>query len=62
VGYYNAQCCGFGIEYQAYNFAGLRGVRLPFSYDRRVNVSFTLAGLGTFSNVLGAFGVGAERR
>jgi len=26
--------------------------------DRRFNISFTLAGLGSFSNVLGAFGVG----
>jgi LPS-assembly protein len=51
--YYNAQCCGFLVEYQTFNFtAG----RIP--QDRRFNVSFTLAGIGTFSNFLGAFGGG----
>jgi lipopolysaccharide assembly outer membrane protein LptD (OstA) len=51
--YYNAQCCGFGVEYQTYNFNGsVRGV----TQDRRFNLSFTLAGIGTFSNFLGAFG------
>jgi len=53
IGYYNAQCCGFAVEYQTYNF--------PQSYagidkDRRFNFSFTLAGLGTFSNFFGALG------
>ena len=55
--YYNAQCCGVGIEYQTFNFAGL-GIRTPIPQDRRLNLSFTLAGLGTFANVLGAFGGG----
>ena len=53
--YYNAQCCGVSFEYQTFNFAGLGG-RAPVPQDRRFNVSFTLAGLGTFANVLGAFG------
>ncbi len=51
--YYNAQCCGFLVEYQTFNFVG---ARVP--QDRRFNVSFTLAGIGTFSNFLGAFGGG----
>jgi len=55
--YYNAQCCGVGIEYQTFNFAGL-GIRTPIPQDRRLNLSFTLAGLGTFANALGAFGGG----
>jgi lipopolysaccharide assembly outer membrane protein LptD (OstA) len=56
--YYNAQCCGFGVEYQTYNFSGsVRGV----TQDRRFNLSFTLAGIGTFSNFLGAFGGGPNR-
>jgi len=55
--YYNAQCCGVGIEYQTFNFQGL-GIRTPIPQDRRLNLSFTLAGLGTFANVLGAFGGG----
>ena len=53
--YYNAQCCGVSFEYQTFNFQGL-GTRAPVPEDRRFNVSFTLAGLGTFANVLGAFG------
>jgi LPS-assembly protein len=49
--YYNAQCCGVLVEYQTFNFVG---ATVP--QDRRFNVSFTLAGIGTFSNFLGAFG------
>jgi len=53
---YMAQCCGLQFEFQKFN--------LPSSYripnDRRFNVSFVLAGLGTFSNFFGAFG-GAVR-
>ena len=49
--YYNAQCCGVLVEYQTYNIVGL-----TIPQDRRFNVSFTLAGIGTFSNFLGAFG------
>ena len=52
--YYNAQCCGVGVEYQVYNFSAFSGIAVP--QDRRLNVSFTLAGIGTFSNFLGAFG------
>jgi LPS-assembly protein len=55
--YYNAQCCGLSFEYQSFNLEGL-GSRVRVDQDRRLNLSFTLAGLGTFSNMLGAFGVG----
>lgn len=55
--YYNAQCCGISAEYQVFNFEGL-GSRAPIPQDRRFNVSFTMAGLGTFANVFGAFGGG----
>jgi lipopolysaccharide assembly outer membrane protein LptD (OstA) len=54
--FYNAQCCGVGVEYQAYNYPNISRFIVP--QDRRFNISFTLAGLGSFSNVLGAFGVG----
>jgi len=57
---YHAQCCGVRGEYQFFNFAGL-GHRAVIPQDRRFNLSFTLAGLGTFANVLGAFGGGAQR-
>ena len=53
--YYNAQCCGVGIEYQTYNLAGsFSSFGVP--QDHRFNLSFTLAGVGTFSNLFGAFG------
>jgi LPS-assembly protein len=54
--YYNAQCCGVLVEYQVWDFPGSRLVT-----DRRFNVSFTLAGIGTFSNFLGAFGAQSGR-
>lgn len=55
TGFYNAQCCGLGVEYQEYN---LPSSLFPLSKDRRFNLSFTLAGIGTFSNFFGAFGGG----
>jgi hypothetical protein len=61
MAFYNTQCCGVGIEYQAFNFANAfigNGV----TKDRRFNLSFTLAGIGTFSNLLGAFGGGGQTR
>jgi LPS-assembly protein len=54
IGFYNAQCCGFAVEYQTFNFGGLSGVRVP--QDNRFNFSFTLAGIGSFSNFFGALG------
>jgi LPS-assembly protein len=61
VGYYNAQCCGFAVEYQTYNFPQISTL-YPVPQDRRFNFSFTLAGLGTFSNFFGAFGGGGMGR
>ena len=55
IGYYNAQCCGFAVEYQTYNF-GQTGVLAGLQTDHRFNFTFTLAGLGTFSNFFGALG------
>ena len=60
VAFYNTQCCGVGVEYQTFNLTGTTtGVLVP--KDRRFNLSFTLAGIGTFSNLLGAFGGGSTR-
>ena len=56
--YYNAQCCGFNVEYQTFNYAN--SFVTTVQQDRRFNISFTLAGIGTFSNFLGAFGVGGQ--
>jgi len=53
VGSYMAQCCGVQAEFQTFNYAS--GLGLPLSTDRRINVAFVLAGVGTFSNFFGAF-------
>ena len=52
---YLAQCCGIQAEFQKYNFPQSRS-DFPVFSDRRFNVSFVLAGIGNFSNFLGAFG------
>lgn len=57
IGAYNAQCCGIAIEYQEHNFP-TADPRFLIPKDRRFNLSFTLAGIGTFSNFLGNFGGG----
>jgi len=54
VGSYMAQCCGIQAEFQRYNYP--TGLGLPFSADKRFNLAFVLAGVGTFSNFFGAFG------
>jgi LPS-assembly protein len=53
--YYNAQCCGIAVEYQSFNLSG-SFAGLGITEDHRFNLSFTLAGVGTFSNLFGAFG------
>ena len=56
VGFYNAQCCGIAVEYQQFKFPTSVIAGIP--QDRRFNLSFTLAGIGSFSNFFGAFGGG----
>ena len=56
IGHYNTQCCGIIVEYQKFNFGTATGVGLP--KDHRFNLSVTLAGIGTFSDLFGAFGGG----
>jgi hypothetical protein len=51
---YMAQCCGFQVDFQNYSYPKTSGFPIPA--DRRINFSFVLAGLGTFSNFFGAFG------
>jgi hypothetical protein len=49
------------MEYQEYNFGNFGGgSSLP--KDRRFNLGFTLAGVGTFSNFFGNFGGGGAGR
>jgi LPS-assembly protein len=52
---YMAQCCGIQAEFQKFKFPQ-SSAAFPIASDRRFNVSFVLAGLGTFSNFFGAFG------
>jgi lipopolysaccharide assembly outer membrane protein LptD (OstA) len=54
MAFYNAQCCGIVVEFQQYNPGGYGGTSFP--KDRRFNLGFTLAGIGTFSNFFGNFG------
>jgi hypothetical protein len=54
IGFYNAQCCGITMEYQEFNFSNDPRFLVP--KDRRFNIGFTLAGIGTFSNFFGTFG------
>jgi LPS-assembly protein len=49
---YMAQCCGLQMEFQKFHLVS----SAPIPTDRRFNLSFVLAGLGTFSNFFGAFG------
>lgn len=49
--YYHAQCCGFALDYQAYST-----LSSTVPIDHRVSITFTLAGIGSFSPPLGAFG------
>jgi LPS-assembly protein len=55
VAYYNSQCCGVAVEYQSFNYNG-SPFNLGVTQDHRFNISFTLAGIGSFSNLLGSFG------
>ena len=52
---YLAQCCGVQAEFQKFKYPQA-SANFPIPLDRRFNVSFVLAGLGTFSNFFGAFG------
>jgi hypothetical protein len=56
LGYYNAQCCGFTVEYQTFNFGGYSfggGYTPSVQQDRRFSFSISLAGIGSFSPPFG---------
>ena len=55
IAHYNSQCCGIAVEYQKFNY-GANASRIGVTRDHRFNLSFTLAGIGTFSDLFGAFG------
>jgi hypothetical protein len=56
IAHYNTQCCGIAVEYQKFNFGPQRAGTVGVPKDHRFNLSFTLAGIGTFSDLFGAFG------
>jgi LPS-assembly protein len=59
LGYYNAQCCGFTVEYQTFNFGGYSfggGYTPSVQQDRRFSFSISLAGIGSFSPPFGGMG------
>ena len=53
-GYYSSQCCGISIDYQMMNVSQFQLTGVP--RDRRLAITFTLAGIGSFASPLGAFG------
>lgn len=52
LAYYNSQCCGISFDFQRITVPLYRSI----PSDTRFGVSFTLAGIGSFSNPLGSFG------
>jgi LPS-assembly protein len=52
--YYNSQCCGLAVDFQTVDLSHFGGLGVP--NDRRLAISFTLAGIGTFASPLGSFG------
>jgi lipopolysaccharide assembly outer membrane protein LptD (OstA) len=52
--FYNAQCCGIVMQLQEFSYGSFGSTPIP--KDRRFNIAFTLAGIGTFSNFFGNFG------
>ncbi len=51
IAYYNSQCCGIQFDYQS---ADITQLGLNNTSNHHFGVSFTLAGLGSFSNPLGS--------
>ena len=59
--FYNTQCCGMAFDYQTVDLTHFSGTSFNGN-DRRMSISFTLAGIGTFSNPLGSFSGGSSTR
>lgn len=54
VAFYNSQCCGVSVDYGASDVSHLGIPNLKSNHH--FGVSFTLAGIGSFSNPFGSFG------
>jgi LPS-assembly protein len=60
VASYNAQCCGVTMDYQTRTLRSFGTFSSPA--DRSFGISFSLAGIGSFSNPFGSFGDNTGRR
>ena len=54
MGYYNTQCCGVSFDWQKMDTPFWTASGVPT--NTQFAISFTLAGIGSFSNPLGSFG------
>ena len=54
----NAKGAANIVEYQKFNYGTQSAAVIGVPKDHRFNISFTLAGIGTFSDLFGAFGGG----
>ena len=52
--YYNSQCCGVSVDWQSMDTPLWTPQGVP--QNTQLAISFTLAGIGSFSNPLGSFG------
>lgn len=52
IAYYNSQCCGVQVDWMTADISNLGLANTPS--NRKFGVSFTLAGIGSFSNPLGS--------
>ena len=57
--FYQSQCCGLAFDLQTIDLSHFASLGYAAN-DRRMSISFTLAGIGTFSNPLGAFSGGTS--
>lgn len=60
VASYSAQCCGITMDFQT--ISARRFGTANYAADRRFGISFSLAGIGSFSNPFGSFGDNTGRR
>jgi LPS-assembly protein len=60
VGSYSAQCCGVTVDYQT--VTARRFGTFNYPANRTFGISFSLAGIGSFSNPFGSFGDNTGRR
>jgi len=60
VASYSAQCCGITVDYQTITARRFGAYNYPA--DRKFGISFSLAGIGSFSNPFGSFGDNTGRR